>query len=207
MREQNIYEVYHRYAKFYNIYFGKILNPGRVKAIEVANLQPDEQVLEVGVGTGLSLPHYPSDVEVSGIDLSPEMLKKAQRLVQTENLTNIKKLEIMDAENMDFADNSFDCVMAMHIVTVVSHPDKFAQEMKRVCRPGGRIIIVNYFHNNERPIGKVSEILAPYAKYIGFKPDFTLEQLLEVSGLKIEKRIPVNMFSIWDVLLVKNDKN
>lgn len=206
MREQNIYDVYQRYAKFYNVYFGKILNPGRVKAIDVAQLQPGEKVLEVGVGTGLSLPHYPKDVEVCGIDLSEEMLKKARRLVGTEHLENIKSLEIMNAEKMSFPDNSFDAVMAMHIVTVVTHPDKFAKEMKRVCKPGGRIVIVNYFHDPRRPIGKVSEMMAPYAKYIGFKPDFTLNQLLEISHLKIEKRFPVNMFSIWDVLLVRNDK-
>lgn len=206
MTEQNFYEVYQRYAKFYNVYFGKMLNPGRVKAIEVASLKPGERVLEVGVGTGLSLPHYPVDVEVNGIDMSEKMLKKAQLLVDDENLVNIKSLEIMNAEKMTFADNSFDVVMAMHVVTVVTHPDLFALELKRVCKPGGRIIIVNYFHDSSRPIGKVSKMMAPYAKYIGFKPDVTLNHLLEVSNLKVEKRIPVNMFSIWDVLLVRNDK-
>ena len=206
MREQDIYKVYHRYAKFYNVYFGKFLNPGRVKAISVAELQDGEKVLEVGVGTGLSLPHYPQGVEVSGIDMSEEMLKKARDLVAQEDLQNIKSLEIMNAEKMTFADNSFDVVMAMHIVTVVTHPAKFAQEMRRVCKPGGRIVIVNYFHNPDRPIGKVSEMLAPYAKYIGFKPDFTLQHLLEVSKLKVEKRFPTNVFSIWDVLLIHNDK-
>ena len=74
------------------------------------------------------------------------------------------------------------------------------------AKPGGRIVIVNYFHNPDRPIGKVSEMLAPYAKYIGFKPDFTLQHLLEVSKLKVEKRFPTNVFSIWDVLLIHNDK-
>ncbi len=206
MREQDIHEVYHRYAKFYNVYFGKILNPGRVKAIDVADLIEGEKVLEVGVGTGLSLPLYPKDVEVCGIDLSEPMLKKAQRLVADDQLENIKSLEIMNAEKMTFADNSFDVVMAMHIVTVVTHPDRFAKEMRRVCKPGGRIVIVNYFHDPSRPIGKVSELMAPYAKYIGFKPDFTLQELLKVSKLKIEKRIPTNIFSIWDVLLVRNDK-
>ena len=206
MREQNFYNFYQRYAKFYNAYFGKFLNPGRVKAIAVAQLQSGEKVLEVGVGTGLSLPHYPSNVEVCGIDLSEAMLKKAKSLAKTEHLENIKSLEIMNAEKMTFPDNSFDVVMAMHIITVVTNPDRFVQEMKRVCKPGGRIIIVNYFHDSSRPIGKVSEMMAPYAKYIGFKPDFTMGNLLEASHLKIEKRIPVNMFSIWDVLLVRNDK-
>ncbi len=206
MRDKDIHEVYHRYAKFYNVYFGKFLNPGRVKAIDVAQIKDGEKVLEVGVGTGLSLPHYPLGVEVCGIDLSQPMLAKAQRLVAENQLTNIKSLQIMNAEKMTFADNSFDVVMAMHIVTVVSHPAKFAQEMRRVCKPGGRIVIVNYFHDPKRPIGKVSELMAPYAKYIGFKSDFTLQELLKVSKLKIEKRFPTNMFSIWDVLLVRNDK-
>ena len=159
MKEQNIYEVYQSYAKFYNVYFGKILNPGRVKAIQVANLQPGEKVLEVGVGTGLSLPHYPKHVEVCGIDLSDKMMKKAQKLVDSEGLSNIKSLQIMNAEKMTFADNSFDVVMAMHIVTVVTNPGQFAKEMKRVCKPGGRIVILNYFHDPKRHIGKISELL------------------------------------------------
>ena len=206
MLDTNFYNVYQRYARFYNIYFGKIMNPGRLKAIEVADLKPGERVLEVGVGTGLSLPFYPTGIEITGIDLSEAMLKRAKKLVADENLEHVKDLQIMNAEAMTFPENSFDCVMAMHVSTVVGDPAKFAQEMRRVCRPGGRIIIVNYFHDPETPIGKVSHVLAPYAKYIGFRPDLTMTEFLRKTELQVEQTIPVNLFNIWNVLIVRNNK-
>lgn len=205
--ERHFYSAYQRYARFYNFYFGRIMNPGRVKSIEAAALKPGEKVLEVGVGTGLSLPFYPKEVEVSGIDLSPEMLIRAKKLVQEEKLENVKVLEVMNAEEMSFADNQFDCVMAMHVTTVVGDPVKFAKEMCRVCKPNGRIIIVSYFHDPHTPFGKVStKILAPYARLIGFRPDLTLEDFLSRTGLKVSHTIPVNLFKIWDVLVIKNNK-
>lgn len=206
MLEENFYGVYQRYARFYNLWFGKMMNPGRMKAIEVANLQPGEKVLEVGVGTGLSLPFYPALVEVAGIDLSPEMLKRAQDLVAAEKLTNVKRLEVMNAEAMTFSDNSFDCVMAMHVSTVVGDPKKFAAEMRRVCKPGGRIIIVSYFHDPKTPVGKVSLALAPFAKYIGWRPDITLEDFLAITGLSAQEIHRVNLFDIHSVMVVQNQK-
>lgn len=206
MLEENFQSAYRRYARFYNFYFGKLMNPGRIKAIEFAALKPGEKVLEVGVGTGLSLPFYPRHVQVTGIDLSPHMLKRAKQLVKDEELTNIDALEIMNAEALTFADNSFDCVMAMHVSTVVGNPEKFASEMKRVCKPGGRIVIVNYFHDPESAFGKVSGLLAPYAKLIGFRHDLTLEEFLRQTKISIEKSVPVNAFKMHDVFLVRNQK-
>lgn len=206
MSDKHFLSVYQRYARFYNFYFGRAMNPGRMKAIEMAALKSGESVLEVGVGTGLSLPFYPGGVEVTGIDLSPEMLERAKLLVKAENLEYVKRLEVMNAEQLTFADNSFDCVMAMHVATVVSDPGRFAQEMRRVCKPQGRIVIVNHFHDPSSPIGKISHLLSPYAKYIGFRPDLTLEEFLRRTQLKIERSIPVNLFHIHNVFLVRNDK-
>lgn len=203
MSEQNFNQVYRRYAKVYNLIFGRIFSPGRLKAIEVADLQPGERVLEVGVGTGASLPFYPTGVKVTGIDLSPEMLAGAKRLVKEKNLKDIEELQIMNAEEMTFAENQFDCVMAMHVVSVVSDPEKFINEMRRVCKPSGRIVVVNYFHDPKRAIGKASEFIAPYSKHIGFKPDFSMDELQKIENFKIEKRVPVNLFKIWDVLVAR----
>lgn len=204
--DENFYYTYQRYARFYNFYFGRVMNPGRLKSIEFAELQSHEEVLEVGVGTGLSLPFYPSDISVTGIDLSPSMLKRAEKLVSENNLTHVKALKIMNAEQMTFADNSFDCVVAMHVSTVVGNPEKFADEMRRVCKPGGRIVIVNYFHDPSSALGKMSVMIAPYARMIGFRHDLTLEEFLSRTKFKIEKSAPVNLFKMHDVFLVRNDK-
>lgn len=206
MAEQHFYSLYQRYARFYNLYFGKFLNPGRMKAIEVAELKPGQRVLEVGVGTGLSLPFYPPETEVTGIDLSPQMLKRAEELVKDEGLKNIKSLQVMNAQDMKFEDNSFECVMAMHVSTVVGDPAKFVQEMQRVCVPGGKIIIVSYFHDPKTPVGKVSHMLAPFAKYIGFRPDMTMEEFLELTHLKIDQEYSVNLLNIHSVLVCHNEK-
>lgn len=206
MLDSNFQSAYQRYARFYNLYFGKVMNPGRIKAIEFGELKPGEKVLEVGVGTGLSLPFYPRFAKVTGIDLSSAMLTRAKELVRDEELKNIEALEIMDAEALTFPDNSFDVVMAMHVSTVVGNPDKFASEMRRVCKPGGRIVIVNYFHDPDSPFGKVSGIIAPYAKLIGFRHDLTLEDFLKKTKFTIEKTAPVNLLKLHDVFLVRNNK-
>ena len=206
MQDQHFQAAYHRYAKFYNFYFGKLMNPGRIKAIEMAELKAGEKVLEVGVGTGLSLPFYPASVEVTGIDLSPRMLARAKALVEVEELKNIRSLEVMNAEDLKFPDNSFDCVMAMHVSTVVGDPAQFQKEMRRVCKPNGRIVIVNYFHNPDTAFGKFSGIIKPYAKLVGFRPDLTLNEFLGSTGMKVEKAFPVNLFHIHDVFLVRNQK-
>ncbi|MBX7230563.1 MAG: class I SAM-dependent methyltransferase [Bdellovibrionales bacterium] len=206
MTDHNSYSIYHRYARFYNLCFGIFTNQGHLKAISQANLKEGEKVLEVGVGTGLSLPHYPTNVEVTGIDLSPQMLERAKNLVKKESLHHVKDLQIMNAEKMTFADNTFDCVMAMHVSTVVGSPKNFADEMRRVCKPNGRILIVNYFHDSKTPLGKLSQFLVPYAKYIGFRPDLTLENFLEQTNFIIEKQFPVNLFNVHSVFLVRNNK-
>jgi phosphatidylethanolamine/phosphatidyl-N-methylethanolamine N-methyltransferase len=206
MSDEGYYAAYQRYAKYYNLYFGLLMNPGRAKAISIANLKPGERVLEVGVGTGLSLPFYPPEVEVSGIDLSKPMLSRAEELVSHRGLGNVKLLTIMNAEEMTFADNSFDCVMAMHVSTVVGNPGRFAAEMQRVCRPGGRLIIVNYFHDPGTAVGKVAQILTPFAKHIGFRPDLTLEEFLHKTRLKIDQATAVNLFHIHKILVVQNQK-
>ncbi len=206
MPDQHFQTAYQRYAKFYNFYFGKYLNPGRIKAIEMAELRSGEKVLEVGVGTGLSLPFYPKDVKITGIDLSPKMLQRAKELVGDEELKNVEALEVMNAEDLKFKDNSFDCVMAMHVSTVVGDPAQFQREMQRVCKSNGRIIIVNYFHNPGTAFGKLSGLIKPYAKVVGFRPDLTLEEFLGSTGLRVEKAIPVNLFHIHDVFLVRNKK-
>lgn len=203
----SVQKAYRRYAKVYNFYFGWIFNPGRESAVQLVDSKAGNRVLEVGVGTGLSLPLYPKDVKVVGIDISPEMLERAKELVQENELKQVESLLVMDAENMTFPDNSFDCVVAMYVASVVPHPKKFVKEMKRVCKLGGRIVIINHFYRPERLSGKLIGLLGPLSKVLGFRPNFSLEDFLRDTGLKVTNKVPVNILDMWTILISTNDKN
>jgi len=156
----SIIVAYKRYARNYDRLFGWILDPGRRLVVEKMNCLPGERVLEVGVGTGLSIPFYPDHTSVVGIDISPHMLARANQRVFLEGLPDCA-LGLMDVQNMSFADSSFDKVVAMCIASVVPNPQKMVSEMKRVCKPGGDLIIVNHFSNCNRFIRASETMLLP----------------------------------------------
>lgn len=201
-----IREAYKRYSKFYDLTFGPILQPGRKTAIERLECHPGERVLEVGVGTGLSLDMYPDGVKVVGIDLSEEMLGKAREKAARENLRNVEGLFQMDAQSMEFRDNEFDKVVAMYVATVVPDPRALVAEIRRVCKPGGKIVFVNHFQNRNLWIRRLESLLQPLAKYVGFHPDFPLEKFVKETKFKFKERIPVNAFDYWTILVGYNSK-
>ncbi|OQW49385.1 MAG: hypothetical protein A4S09_11905 [Proteobacteria bacterium SG_bin7] len=202
----SIQKAYKRYAKYYNFYFGWIFNPGRKTAVELTDQSEGAHVLEVGVGTGLSLPLYPSHVKVTGIDISNEMLHYAKELVKEDRLKNVEALLNMDAENMSFPDNSFDSIVAMYVATVVPNPKRFVKEMSRVCKPGGKIILLNHFANKKRIFGKAAELLSPISRYVGFRTNLTLEEFTKETGFEIENKISVNVMDLWTILVSTNKK-
>ncbi|MFM7840292.1 MAG: class I SAM-dependent methyltransferase, partial [Nitrospira sp.] len=137
------------------------------------DVKPGERVLEVGVGTGLSLPLYPSHCRVTGIDLSGGMLDKARERTAVQGLGHVE-LHQMDAGNMKFTDDSFDTVVAAYVVTAVPDYRSVVAEMIRVCRAGGRIILLNHFSNGNKLIAAVEKVISPLCKHIGFRTDLAL---------------------------------
>lgn len=200
-----IKKTYRRYAQVYDFYFGAVFHPGRKAVIEKLNCKPGDQILEVGVGTGLSLPIYPAFVHVTGIDISDEMLARAKVRKLRKGMQNVT-LEVMDAENMRFADSSFDKVVAMYVASVVPHPELLLQEMQRVCKPDGELFIVNHFHHSNPIIGTMERFLAPLSKIVGFRPDFCLDTFLSQTGLDVIEKNSVNMFGYWTLLRARNSK-
>jgi phosphatidylethanolamine/phosphatidyl-N-methylethanolamine N-methyltransferase len=144
MDEGAVKRAYARWAPVYDVTFGRIAEAGRNRTVEHIN-QYEGRVLEVGVGTGISLPNYHRRLKITGIDLSPEMLKKARRRVVRNRLNHVEAVLEMDASDMDFPDNSFDIVVAMYVLTVVPDPIQVMRELERVCRPGGQVFVVNHF--------------------------------------------------------------
>lgn len=206
MELEAIKKAYRRYARLYDLYFGALFQPGRKAVIERMNCRPGQRVLEVGVGTGLSLPLYPRGVHVTGIDISPEMLERARARAAREGIADAVDLHVMDAERMSFPSDNFDKVVAMYVVSVVPHPRRLVDEMRRVCKPSGEIFIVNHFHSPNPIIGGVESLLAPLSRLVGFHPDFCLETFVRDTHLEIVDKQPVNLFGYWNLLRARNNK-
>lgn len=201
-----IEDAYRRYARIYDFCFGAVFQPGRKAIIGRMGCRPGESVLEAGVGTGLSLPLYPGDVSITGIDISPHMLGRASARKERDKLDNVVRLSVMDAENMEFEDNTFDKVVAMHVASVVADPERLVGEMRRVCKPDGRLVFVNHFHSRNPVIGSLESLLAPWSRQLGFRPDFSLENFLGETGLDVVSFHPVNIFNFCAMMEARNSK-
>jgi phosphatidylethanolamine/phosphatidyl-N-methylethanolamine N-methyltransferase len=167
---------YARWARIYDAIYDQLLRPGQQAAIAAA-MSCGPRVLEVGVGTGLSLEHYPADAEVTGIDLSPDMLARAQEKVRRNRLGHVKSLRVMDASYLDFADASFDAGLALYVITLVPDPEQALTELARVVRPGGEIIIASHLGAEKGPVARIEAVLAPAAGSVGWSSDFKLSRL------------------------------
>ena len=197
---------YRLFAGSYDVVFGPIFHPGRKAAVEVANDRPHQRILEVGVGTGLSLPHFRKDARVTGIDVSKEMLAKAHRRVERDGLKQVEALLEMDAEAMTFEDSTFDAVLALYVASVVPDPARFVAEMRRVCKPGGTIVIVNHFTSGNPAMRWLEKRLAPLAGKIGFHADFPLDEFIAAGRLRVRETRPSNLFGYWKLLRCVNEK-
>ncbi len=199
MKPEAITSSYRRWAPIYDMTFGRITHAGRRHATRVVN-QTGGQVLEVGVGTGLALPYYAPEIEVTGIDFSEDMLERARAKVAEENLWHVKELRQMDARALDFEDASFDTVVAMHLISVVPDPEQVMAEMARVCRPGGQILLVNHFAREEGWLGWVERGFAPLADLIGWHSNFSKERVLGVGCLQLVEETPLTALGLFTYL-------
>ena len=197
--EEAIRSAYRRWAPVYDHTFGRVAAEGRKHAVEFIN-QGTGRVLEVGVGTGLSLPSYARRLEIVGIDLSPEMLEKARERVAEERLSNVTALLEMDASELDFDDASFDTVVAMYVMTVVPDPEKVMRELSRVCRPGGDVIIVNHFSSEEGMRGWVERKMAPFADMLGWRPVFDVDRVLVCNDLQLVDKRGLRPFGLFTMM-------
>jgi phosphatidylethanolamine/phosphatidyl-N-methylethanolamine N-methyltransferase len=191
--------VYYKLAKVYDLFYGPTLHPGRLQAIERMNIQPGERVLEVGVGTGINLSLYPREATVTGIDFSSSMLEKARERAARKDAAPVRLLQ-MDAADLKFADDSFDIVYAPYLISVVPDPVTVAQEMRRVCRPGGRIIFLNHFLSPNAVLSRVERLISPFTIHIGFKSDLDLPAFLAQADLKPISIEKVNIPKIWSLV-------
>ena len=196
--------VYAKLTPVYDIIFGPPLQPGRVKAIQRMALKPGDRVLEVGAGTGINALLYPPDCQVTAIDLSSTMLEKARERISLHGLRNIRLLEA-DAAHLTFADDSFDCVYAPYTISVVPDPVKVALEMRRVCRPGGRLVILNHFRSDHQLMSRIERAISPLTVHVGFKADLAMPALLAQAGLRPLSVEKVNFPPMWSLITCTKD--
>ena len=205
LEKRQVQRAYELYAPVYDFIFDWIFSPGRAAAAKQLDLQRSDSVLEVGIGTGLNLPLYPATTQLTGIDLSQEMLDKAVERVQSLAMPNVT-LKVMDATSLDFGDNEFDKAVATYTISAVPDPVAVLREMRRVVKPGGIIVIMNHFRSERRLMGWLEDLVAPVCTRLGWKSNLALKPLLAQVGLEPELVLKVNMFNGWRLVKCINRK-
>src|ERR1700759_1015655 len=165
---ETVEQAYDRWAPIYDLVFGEVFSKGRKAAIQATN-RIGGRVLEVGVGTGISLPQYAPHLRIFGTDISEAMLRKAKRRVADLRLKHVEGLAVMDAEKLEFPDNSFDVVMAQYVVTAVPNPEAALDEFARVLRPGGELIILTRVSADDGVRRVIERTLQPVVTRLGFR--------------------------------------
>lgn len=171
-------KAYARWAPVYDLVFGQVFEHGRRSTIAIAD-RIGGRVLDVGVGTGLSLSRYSPSTKLCGVDISEPMLRKAQERVRTQNLTNVETLSVMDAKNLAFPDATFDAVVAQYVITAVPDPEGTLDDFVRVLKPGGELILVNHIGAESGPRKLFELAFAPLARRLGWRPEFPWQRLAD----------------------------
>jgi phosphatidylethanolamine/phosphatidyl-N-methylethanolamine N-methyltransferase len=194
MKKESILRTYSLYAPFYDLVFGRVFHNGRKLTIERMDLKGGEHVLEIGIGSGISLPLYPNGVELDGIDICPHMLEKARKRTNGSSTRRVN-LQVMDAESLQFPDDTFDKIAVMHVYSVVPHPERMLSEVQRVCRTGGEIFILNHFTEQEKILLNLLEkVLTPLQDLIGFRAYFPIEEHIYNKNFESVSVMDVNGF-------------
>ena len=179
-------KLYNRFSSFYDLIYGlKIFDNGRELVPEVLDLFPGARLLEVGVGTGLSVPLLPRNIEITAIDVSQKMLNQTRKRLGSLDIYNVQLFK-MDAMHLEFPDNSFDRVLAAYFISTVPDPVKVILEMKRVCRPEGNLVFLNHFQCEVPAIAFLEKLFSPLFYRLGFNTGLELQELMEQTGLKVD---------------------
>ena len=199
--DAHIVAAYARWAPVYDAIFGVITNSAIRNTVAVLNSLPAGRILEIGAGTGLSLPRYKREHRIAGIDLSADMLERARKRVAERQLSNVESLQEMDASKLTFADSSFDAAVAMFLITVVPDPTAVLAEAVRVVKPGGRIVLANHFSAESGPRAAFERWLSRYSASLGWNPEFPMERVLGNPQMRLLERRALQPLGIYTLLV------
>jgi phosphatidylethanolamine/phosphatidyl-N-methylethanolamine N-methyltransferase len=205
---RTVTKAYARWAPVYDLVFGQVFERGRLAAIAAAE-RVGGRILEVGVGTGISLPHYSKTCQICGIDISEPMLRKARERVEEFNLNNVEGLWVMDAEKLTFSDESFDVVAAQHVVSTVPNPEAALDEFARVLKPGGEIILISRVGADTGLRRSFEHWFQPAARKLGWRSEFLFERYTQwtarTSGMRLVERRAVPPFGHFSLIRFAKD--
>ena len=207
MQESSTRKIYDIHSLFYDATFGRLVRRRIARAISHMNLQPQDLVLDLGIGTGVSLNYYPKDRgKVIGVDLSSGMLREARKKIREQNRDNAVVFQA-DAMVLPFGDNTFDHVFISHVISVVSDPYRLVREAQRVAKQGARIVIVNHFQSTNRFLAMLEKWLCPLCTKLGWRSDLALQDLVRRTGAEIDYRYKLESIDLWETVVMTNNKS
>jgi phosphatidylethanolamine/phosphatidyl-N-methylethanolamine N-methyltransferase len=206
MQEASTRKIYDVHSMFYDATFGRLVKRRIARAIEHMNIQDTDCVLDLGIGTGVSLNYYPNRGRIVGIDLSSGMLREARKKIRERGLDRTTVFQA-DALHLPFAENTFDHVFISHVISVVSDPYKLVQEAQRVAKAGARIVIVNHFQSTNRFIAMVEKWLCPLCTKLGWRSDLALQDLIRRTGVEVDYRYKLESIDLWETVVMTNNKS
>ncbi len=206
MQETSTRKIYDLHSSVYDRLFAPMVRSRIGKAVEShMALRAGHRVLDLGIGTGNSLHHYPAETQVYGIDLSRGMLAKCRRKIEERGLSNISILQ-GDALRLPFGDSTFDRIFISHVISVVSDPVGLLREAQRVAKPFARIVIVNHFLSSNPLIARAEKLLSPICSKIGWRSDLSLTDLLKQTGVELDYRFKLERIDLWQTVVISNSK-
>ncbi|MBN1344386.1 MAG: methyltransferase domain-containing protein [Phycisphaerae bacterium] len=203
MQEHTTRIIYNIWAHFYDPLLTKLVQRRQEQAISRMDLNPGEWLLDIGIGTGLSLPFYSQDLNVVGLDISEGMLGKAKRRIEEMDFRRAR-LALADAMRLPFEDDSFDHILVSHVITVVSDPIRLIDEIRRVGKPGCRIVVINHFQSGNSIMALLEKWLCPLCQKIGWRSDLALEDLMVQTGLDVDFRYKLDNVDLWETVFITN---
>ena len=205
MIEAETRKTYDVWSKVYDNTFGVLVHRRQVRALQQLKLKPGDRVLDIGVGTGMTLIHYPKNVTVIGMDLSGGMLAKAQEKCAEQGLSHCKLVRA-DAMMPPFAEESFDHIMISHTISVVSDPNKLIRWAERLVKPRGRIVLLNHFQSTNPVVAWFERVLNPIFVKLGWRSDLALEEVVQGVDLHVEYRFKLRMIDLWQIVVLTHQK-
>ncbi|HLL89820.1 MAG TPA: methyltransferase domain-containing protein [Tepidisphaeraceae bacterium] len=206
MQEASTKKIYDVHSVFYDATFGRLVRKRIERAISHMNVQDTDRVLDLGIGTGVSLNYYPNQGRIFGIDLSSGMLREARKKIRERGLDHAAVLQ-GDAMHLPFGDDTFDHVFISHVISVVSDPFNLVREAQRVAKPGARIVIVNHFQSTNRFIAMVEQWLCPLCTKLGWRSDLALQDLINETKIEVDYRYKLSTPDIWETVVLTNNKS
>jgi phosphatidylethanolamine/phosphatidyl-N-methylethanolamine N-methyltransferase len=207
MQEASTKKIYDVQSVVYDATFGRLVQRRISRAIEHMNIEGEELVLDMGIGTGASLQYYPKDRgRIIGVDLSSGMLKLARRRIADLELTRAKIFQA-NALELPFEDDLFDHVFISHVISVVSDPYQLVREAQRVAKPGARIVILNHFQSTNRIIALIEKLLCPLCTRLGWRSDLKLNDLIRQTGVEVDYRYKLENIDLWETVVITNNKS